>query len=64
LANLDADVQQAVLEGMADQIYLQGRLDQPGTESKGDEERAFLKKYLDKVLERKEAAEQREREIE
>ena len=58
LANLDPDVQQAVLEGMADQIYLQGRLDEPGLESKGDnDERNFLKKYLDKVIERREKAE-------
>ncbi|MBZ4559892.1 hypothetical protein GBO17_13225 [Mycobacterium avium subsp. hominissuis] len=59
LANLDSDVQQAVLEGMADQIYLQGRLDEPGSESPpdSDNEHNFLKRYLDKVIERREKAE-------
>lgn len=58
LANLDPDVQQAVLEGMADQIYLQGRLDDPGDTSSGSEraERNLLQKYLDKVIERRDKA--------
>ncbi len=60
LANLDPEVQQAVLEGMADQIYLQGRLDEPGTDSKSnsnDDEDNLLMKYLNKVVERREKAE-------
>lgn len=58
LANLNPDVQHAVLEGMADQIYLQGRLDAPGAEaSTDDDERNLLQKYLDKVIDRREKAE-------
>jgi DNA-binding ferritin-like protein len=58
LANLDPDVQQAVLEGMADQIYLQGRLDEPGADSKADDgEDNLLQKYLGKVIDRREKAE-------
>ncbi|MDO3214566.1 hypothetical protein [Mycobacteroides abscessus] len=65
LANLDSDVQQAVLEGMADQIYLQGRLDAPGAEAvTDDDERNFLGKYLDKVVGRREKAELEARQVE
>ncbi|POY15249.1 hypothetical protein C3476_25210 [Mycobacterium kansasii] len=59
LANLDPDVQQAVLEGMADQIYLQGRLDEPGSDAESDnDDRNLLMRYLSKVVERRERAEQ------
>jgi Mg2+ and Co2+ transporter CorA len=58
LANLDPDVQQAVLEGMADQIYLQGKLDEPGpAKDDDDQEKNLLQRYLDKVMGRREKAE-------
>lgn len=54
LANLDPDVRKAVLEGMADQIYLRGILD---PENKNDDSDAgnLLTNYLTDFLERKKA---------
>jgi hypothetical protein len=46
LANLEPEVRDAVIEGMADQLYLQGKMETLGPEEGVDKEENLLSRYL------------------